>query len=297
MIIKDKFDLLKGVPNVLTLSQAKINSVSIDKGPAKIYTTLKLIEDRIKHYTKKTVFREIDSIKKNKKVVALVSMSDYILPVSVNKSNKQIIINLDYFGADDISRVDPKNIYACMVYGICMRELISGKAKVPDSFSSVVASFLLTVHMKLFGKEFGLLGVYSTQIPKLKFLISCYVLVSMFGMTQNLAMFKKASNMSQVDLKNFNDDYTKYDFTNINTFIKTLSSSKLMPGITRHTFAAKFIRILSLNFLPGLEDVSRFISIITTSNFPGTSVAPTFIEKYNRHEYERILKISEKVFK
>ena len=135
MIIKEKFDLLKGVPNVLTLSQANINSVSVDKGPAKIYTTLKLIEDRIKHYTKKTVFKELDLIKKNNKVAALVSMPDYILPVSINKNNKLIIINLDYFGTDDISRVDPKNIYACMVYGICMRELISGKAKVPDSIS------------------------------------------------------------------------------------------------------------------------------------------------------------------
>jgi len=297
MIIKQKFDLLKDVPNVLSLIQSKYNEYAIDKGPAKIYTTLKLIENRISHYTKKKVFKEINSLKTNKKVVGLVSIDDYILPVSVNETNDMIIINLRYFGTDDISRVDPKNIYACMVYGICMRDLIIGKAKVPDSFSSVVSSFLLTVFMKLFGKEYGLLGIYSTQIPKLKFLISCYILISMFGMPQNINTYKKASSMATVDLKNFKDDLPSYDFIDINAFIKTLSISKIMPGITRHTFAAKFIKILSLNFMPALEDVSRFVSVITTSDLPGTSIAPTFIQKYNRVEYERILKISEKVFK
>lgn len=297
MIIKENFDLLKGVPNILTLSQTKLNEVSVDKGSAKIYTTLKLIEDRIKHYTKKTVYKEIDLLKKNNKVVALTSIEGYILPVSVNKSTDTIIINLSYFGTDDISRVDPKNIYACMVYGICLRNLTNNKIKVNDSFSGVISSFLLTIFMKLFGKEFGLLGIYSTQIPKLKFLISSYVLISMFGMPQSNDTYKKAANLATVDLKNFTDNISSYDFTDINAFIKTLSISKIMPGITRHVFAAKFIKILSLNFLPALEDVSRFISIVTTSDLPGTSIAPTFIQKYNKYEYERILKISEKVFK
>ena len=297
MLIKDEFDLLKGVPNYLTMSQAKINKVSIDKGPAKIYTTLKLIENRISHYTKNTVYKEIERIKKNQKVVALVAIDGYILPVSVVKSTGLIVINLSYFGTDDISRVDPKNIYAAMVYGICFRDLITGKSKVPDAFAGVVASFLLTIYVKLFGKESGLLGIYSANIPKLKFIISAYVLISMFGMTENMATYKKAAHMSQFDVKLIKDELPNYSFKDINAFIKTLSVSKIRPGLTRHAFAAKFIRILSVNFLPALEDVSRFISIITTSDLPGTSIAPTFIQKYNRHEYERILKTSERIFK
>jgi len=296
MIIKENFDLLKGVPNYLTMSQTKINKVSIDRGPAKIYTTLKLIENRINHYTKKKVFAELEKIKKNQKVVALTSIEGYILPVSVVKSSGLIVINLSPFGSDDISRVDPNNIYAAMVYGICFRDLIKQEIKIKDSFSGIVSSFLLTIFMKLFGKEFGLLGIYSTKIPKLKFLITSYVLISMFGMPENATTFKKAAHMSQIDFKQFKDEIDKYKFKDINLFIKTLSDSKIMPGITRHTFAAKFIKITSVNFVPALEDVSRFISILTTANLP-TSIAPTFIQKYNRQEYEKILKTSERIFK
>ena len=110
MEIKDKFNLLKDVPNTFNISSVKLNSYAIPKGPAKIFNTLKLIEDRINHFTKKKVFSTLDEIKTNKKVFSLVKMENYLLPVSYNMKTKSIIINLQPFGTDDISRVDPRNL-------------------------------------------------------------------------------------------------------------------------------------------------------------------------------------------
>ncbi len=297
MEIKDKFSLLKDVPNIFRLSASKIASSSIAKGPAKVYSTLKLSEDRINHFTKKTVFSTMDEIKQGKKIVNLVKIEKYILPVSYNFNTKTIIINLQPFGTDDISRVDPRNIYACMVYGICFRDLVTKKINVADNTFSVIASFLTTVLMRLFGKEFGLLGIYATQIPALKFLTNCYVLASMFGEKNKPKLYKRAAASAGVDFRPYIDRLGEYDFTDINDYIKSLSDFKVMPGITRHTFAARILKTLSVNFLPGIEDASRFISIITTSDLPGSSIAPTFISKYNRTEFDKILSISKKIFK
>jgi len=299
MEIKNKFDLLVNVDNVLNFSDSKLSRVSIIDGQNKIYNTLSLVKNRIDHFTKKRVFKVLTESRKKKKakIVILANISNYILPVTYNKPSNSIIINLHSFGSDDISRIDPRNIYACMVYGICFKELATKKSKIPYSTFSPITAFITTTLMKLFGKEFGLLGIYSTQIPVLKFLTACYVISSMFGVESKSKLYSDAAAASTVDFRPLVDDLVKYDFSNINNYIKALSEFKVMPGITRHTFAAKFVKTLSVNFLPALEDCSRFISTITTSGLPGTSVVPTFISKYNRIEFEKILAISKKIFK
>ena len=75
--------------------------------------------------------------------------------------------------------------------------------------------------LRLFGKEFGLLGIYATQIPALKFLTNCYVLASMFGMTDKKKLYKRAAAASMVDFRPYIDRLEKYDFTNINDYIKS----------------------------------------------------------------------------
>lgn len=297
MKIKDKFNLLKDVYNVLDYPYSKLSTYIIPKGSTKIYSTLKLIEDRINHFTKSKVFSTLETIKTNPKIISLTKIENYILPVTYNIKSDTIVINLQPFGTDDISRVDSRNIYACVVYGICFRDLITKKVSIPDNTFSVIASFITTLLMRLFGKEFGLLGVYATQIPTLKFLTNCYVLASMFGEKSKVNLYKKSSTGSGVDFHPYLDKLGQYDFSNINDYIKSLSDFKVMPGITRHTFAARIFKTLSINFLPGIEDASRFISLITTSDLPGNSISPSFISKYNRTEFDKILSISKKVFK
>jgi len=46
------------------------------------------------------------------------------------------------------------------------------KAKIKDAYFSVIVAYLNTVFVRVFGKEYGLLGVYSNKLPKMKFLLS-----------------------------------------------------------------------------------------------------------------------------
>jgi len=296
MQIIENFSLLKGVPNILNYDKSKLSRISIGGGATKISNVLKLIENRINHHTKQKVFNTLNELKKDKSIVVLTQIEKYILPVTYNTPTKSIIINLQPFGTDDISRLDPRNIYACMVYGICFKELVTKKTSVPFSASGSISAFLTTTIMRLFGKEFGLLGVYATQIPALKFLTTCYVLANMFGEQSKSSLYKKASMSAYIDFRPYIDKLSSYDFTDINDYIKSLSEMKVMPGITRHTFAARIIKSLTVNFLPAFEDPSRFISILTTSDLPGSSIVPTFISKYNTSEFDKILQISKRIF-
>jgi len=296
MIVKSKFDLLKGIPNVTQYSSGSLKANEIDSGPKKIAVTLQMSERRIKHFTKSYIYEYISDIQ-DRKSVKLVTLSDYLLPVSYNKPNGNILINLKAFNTDDISQVDPKNIYACLVYGISLESLVTSRVKIPDTYSSVIINYLLSVFMRLFGKDYGLVGVYATEIPKLKFLLSCYILASFFGLSNSNEIYRKSSTISGFDYRPEREKIDKFDFSKIDGYIKALSELKVMPGITRYNFTAKFLRHLGLNFLPAIEDFSRFISILTASTVSGSTVIPKFIYTYNETEFNRVIEIAKRIFR
>ena len=294
MIIKDKFSLLQNIDNVLNLSSSKIESLSIPAGDKKLHVTLRLIENRINHFTKKKTFYLLEDIDWRNDHLKIVNYPEYPLVVSYNNPTKQIILNLAFFNTDDLSYVDPKDLYASLVYGISFGSLVSGKIKIKDEYATTISNFMLSIFVRIFGKEYGLLGAYSKEINKLKFLISCYIWASFFGAKGNL--YSKAFSASAFDYKPIQKELDKFNFNNIYDFIKSLSYFNALPGINKYNFGSKFHRFLSLNFIPALEDVSRFIAIITTSSLVGISIIPTFIKYYNKSEYEKLLLISKKIF-
>jgi len=252
---------------------------------------------KVDHFTKSRVYSTLESKDINRIIV--VNNESYVLPVSYNIPTKQIIINLAPFGVDDIypTSPDPKNIYASLVYGICLSDLVSGKVQVPSKYYSVISTFLLSVFIRLFGKEFGLLGTYASEIPRLSFLISCYVLSAFFGEVGE-ASYKKAFVSSSFDYRPIEQELNRYNFKSIEDFITSLSDFKVMPGISKVGFTAKFLKILSLNFLPGIEDLSRFISICSASTVSGSTIVPTFLgQKYNSEEFKKIIEITKPIFK
>jgi len=296
MIVKEKFQLLKGVPNILNLSSSVIKAHEIELGPRKVFLTLQMNERKISHDTKSFVYSFISNIDK-RNTLKLVHMPNYTLPISYNKKSKNMIINLHPFDTDDISGVDPKNVYASLVYAICFSSLASGKVKVPETYASVIVNYLLAVMVRMFGKDYGLVGIYATEIPKLKFLLTCYVYGAFFGISNETKMFRKAAVISQYDYRQDVNELKKYDFRDIEDFIKALSDLRVMPGITRYTFTAKFLRLLGLNFLPALEDLSRFISSLLVATVSGSTIIPRFIYTYNIKEFSRVVEITKRIFR
>jgi hypothetical protein len=297
MIIKKQFDLIQGVQNTLELSFSEIKSKEIEKGPRKAFVVLDLLRSRMSHFTKDRVMTLVKGLQKRESL-SFVFLEDYSLPVSYNYPTNSIVINLAAFGTDDIttSKPGPVDLYASIVYGITMKDIIIKKVKINDSYVAPISSFLHGVLMRGFGKEYGLLGSFTNQISTLKFLVNSYVLSSFFGIT-GLSNYKRSSTGSGVDYREYKDKLDNYDFSNINNFILALSYFKVFPNINKHLFANKILQKFTIEFLPALEDISRFISVITTSDITGTSVAPTYISKYNERAYSSILEISRMIFK
>jgi len=289
MVIKDAFSLLKDVPNILNLPGTVIRSNAIPDGQKTLAATLKLIERRIDHFTKERIYHIISS--SDLKKIDVVSLENYNLPVSYNAKTGSVIINLRAFGVDDISRIDPRNVYACVVYGVTFSDLVKGRAKVKSSQAANFINYFLALMIRLFGKEYGLIGVYSTEIPKLKFLLSCYVLSSFFG-EENKGLYRKASILSTYNYRDIEENLSSYDFSKISYLISSLSDLKVMPGINQHLFTARILRHLTINFIPALEDVSRCISILATSTLTGSSIVPTFIHSYNTEAFNNIVEIA-----
>ncbi len=295
--IKENFILLKGVPNILNLSSKEIKSYSVSNGPRKIFIVLELNKNRINHYTKDKVYKLISDLEK-RKIVAVINHPSYNLHVSYNKPTKQIILNLSPFNVDDIysTEPDPKNIYTQLVYGILFKNLIESSQKIKTNNFIPIANFLFSMIIGLFGKEYGLLGMYSSNIGILNFLVNCYVLSSFFGVTGNKS-YKLASAVSSFNYSDIEDKLNTFDFTNIENFIKSLSDFGVMPGIDKYSFTSKFFRTTGISFLPALEDFARFICIMTSISMKGSNIVPTYISKYNEDSFLRIIEISKLFFK
>ena len=296
MVIKDKFTLLKDIPNILNMSASSLRAHRVVDGNETLYTVLALHEKRVNHFTKKKVYK---LLKSKQNLIEVVYLPSYSLPVSFNRPTNQIIINLSSFGTREISTMNPSahDLYGCIVYGICLWELIS-KQSIPTRFAPHMSAFLLSTFIRVFGKEYGLVGIYSTQIPKLKYLISCYIYASFFNVKGD-KLFKDASVGISYDFRKELDQLKKYDFSNVIDFIKALSELKVFPGINKYNFVSKILRFLSLHFIPAIEDIARFMCVMTTSNVPGisASLSPAFYYRYNETEFDIIMQMSKRIFK
>ena len=294
--IKENFNLLKGIPNILNLNSKEIKKYSIENGPRKIFVLLELSKNRINHFSKDKVYSMISNLEKRKSV-AVVNLPEYNLHVSYNRPTKQIILNLSPFNLDDIYPTEPdiKNLYTQLVYGILFKNLIDSREKIKSSYFIPISNFLFSMLIALFGKEYGLLGTYSSNISILNFLVNCYILSSFFGITGEKC-YKLSGTTTSFNYKEIKDKLDTYDFTNIENFIKSLSELGVMKGIDKYSFTNKFFKI-SISFLPALEDFSRFICIMNCISMKGSNIVPTYISKFNEDSFKRIIEISKLMFK
>jgi len=298
VIVKEKFDLLKNVPNVLNLSNTDVKESSVELGNRKIFINLEQVKSRINHYTKERIFNLVSNIKIREKQFHVLYLPDYSLPISYNKQTKAFIINLAALGIEDIQPDNPGvyNLYALMVYGIVFSDIVSKKVTLSEKYASVISSFILSLFMRIFGKVYGLTGSFSSQIPKMEFLINVYILASFFGIT-GLPAYKKASTSSSFNYKEFEERLNSYDFSNINHFIKALSDFDIMPNINRYVFAQKMQSFFNINMLAALEDCGRFLAVMATSNIKGSNIVSTYLYKYNEKVFAQLMEISKNIFK
>lgn len=297
MITKENFVLLKDIPNVLSMTVSELDTVAIPNSIEKMTLMLNFSRDGIDHFSKDKVFNLLEDPKKKNKI-HVVYLPTYNLPVAYNKPTDGIVINLFPFGVKDVlvARPGVKNLYAALLYGICLSEVVTKRVKIDSKYAPIISSFFTSMLIRLFGKEYGLLGSFMSEIAKLKFLVNCYINGAFFG-ESGRSIFAKSISYSGFNYKEMEDDLNKYDFSDIGNFIQALSELKVMPGLNKHLFTAKILKSYTFNFLPALEDLSRFLATIASSQIVGSTIAPTFLYRINEDAFGKITDIIRLLFR
>ena len=297
MVIKDKFELLNKIPNLLNVPPATLKTLELEENsPRHVFTFLTLKQKHIKHFSKDKIFKFVGNLEERENI-KVIDFEKYPLAITLNGPTKNIIINLKPFDVEDVASLNPSDLFASVMYGYGFSKLINKQVKVPDNIAKPIIDFLTSLLVRAFGKEYGLTEIYSSGIPKLKFLLSCYIFSSFFGYANNDKLLRKAISVAPYNYQPERNEILRYDYSSITQFLKALSDLKVMPGIKAYGFTTKVYRWYGINMLPGFEDLSRFIMAIVAASVGGSKMVPTFISKYNERAFNSIIEFSKKVYR
>jgi len=298
MLIKDTFSLIKGVKNYFTMSKDELDKLKVESGDRRLFYVLGMSKNSISHYTKDRIFKLLSNTREREKRIAVINYPEYIFPVSYNKNTDSMILNLAAFNVKEITtKPSPQNLYACLVYGIVLGDIISGRQAINFRFSKSFVDYLTAILLRSFGKKYGLLGSFVNKIAMLKYIVCCYVLASFMGVEQS-ELFKKAAYIIPFDYKKLETQLSTYNFSIIDEFLRCLSELQVFPNMNKHLFVSEMMKKFhQIGFIPALEDIARFVAIIATSEVKGTEIVPTFLEKYNSDAFGNIIEISKAIFK
>jgi len=297
LVIKDKFELLNQIPNLLNVPQSSLKSYEHEENtPSHIFTSLTLRQRHIKHFTKDKIFKLIAN-KKEREIFQVVNFEKYPLAVTINKPTKKIVINLKPYDVEIIDDLNPNDLFANVVYGYGFFMLATGKTKIGDLYAKPIVDFMTSMLVRTYGKQYGLTEIYSSGIPRLKFLLSCYVFSSFFGVSHGNELLRKAGAVAPYNYQPEAMEILKYDYTSTIQFLKALSDLKVMPGIKGYSFTAKLLQWYGINMIAGFEDLSRFMCAIIAASIRGSTMVPTWISKYHEKAFNQILEIAKKVYR
>jgi hypothetical protein len=294
-IVKKNFSFLKNIDNILNISKNELDSKTDELNMRNMIRSIKMIENSVHHFSKDAIYKNFSSLENTQKNIHIISSDIYPLAVTYNKPTDSIILNLSFYDIDSITSLSSKQTYSSLIYGECFRRLVNNKFDMRINYAEPIINFLGTVFIRIFGKEFGLLGSFKNELPKVKFLLATYIYCSFFGL-KDRNLYKYASSISGYDYKNIEEQLYKYDFYDIDNFIKSLNELNAMSGITKYSFASKILKFLGLHFLCALEDCSRFMSLIASSSVSGSTLVPSFFYNYNKDAYNKILDVCESIF-
>ena len=70
-----------------------------------------------------------------------------------------------------------------------------------------------------------------------------------------------------------------------------------MTGIDKYSFTNKIFKVGGINFLPAIEDCSRFICILTCISMKGSGLIPTYLSKFGEDSFAKVIEITKTIFK
>jgi hypothetical protein len=287
---KEKLVFLDNATNIFDFPQGTVDAFALsDEEVQKIAATLKLFSGKAKdHFANKAILRQVENGFKN---YDFAQIKKYPLPASFNTRTKKITVNMAVWGRKDILNIPPQDLYAVVVYGFVSAYYTVKPIQEKDI--GLISDFMASIFIRMFAKKYGLVGSYSDEIPKLRFLISVYVMRSFMDMPISRA-YVKASHLAKTTKSAFQINLDDYDFYDGRDFIKSLSDSGVLHGMTTYEFASRIIRAFGPSSLPMFEDGMRFMATIAGSSILGTTMFPISLQRYSPKLYDKTITILQK---
>jgi hypothetical protein len=173
------------------------------------------------------------------------------------------------------------------LYTLALKRYMRRKPFDEDNAVSI-SNMYYSIFMKMFGKSSGIIGSYADLQPKLKFLITLYVYVGLFGNRQNENLYNKIAGLMHADYEDLKLDY---NFNSVKDFLKAINENNIIP-ISENVFSTKVINMLGISALPLFEVIYRFYSGVLASTVPGNKVFSGFLSKVNTPLYQKLVHIA-----
>jgi len=286
MPTKQYLSLLGNVDNYISLPQSSVDAKLIDDENIKnLIDNLKIFLPKTKtHFAYDIISNQVE---KGLSLFNFVSIK-YPLPSVVNVQENKILVNTNVWQKKDMLNVNPRDIYSTLVYALAGAYFT--KRNIEYEYADTILDFMTAVFIKMYAKKYGLVGSYTHELPKLRFIICVYILVSFFDIPQSSA-YKKASNLSKASVNSFDLNIDDYDLRDPRTLIKLLSDSGVLFGISIHEFSVNIIKYFGAITIPAFEDPMRFMATMAGCSVNSTTLFSSSLPRYHLKLYEKIIHI------
>ena len=102
---------------------------------------------------------------------------------------------------------------------------------------------------------------------------------------------KEISRLIHVEANEIKLDYSVYDFSDIEGYLKALNDSQITPGLSLYRFVGSMIKKMEVFNLAFFEDCMRFCSTMFSSAVDGNTIFPISFGMINQKQYRKIIDI------
>lgn len=284
-MLKQKLKLVSNAENIFNFSQSTIDSYLIkSEDREKLISMVKLYLPRMRNHYSGNIMTKL--LKNDLQSFDIVVLSKYPLYAAYNTSTRKIVVNMSEWSRKDILNVASADLYALIFYGyVCAYYSVN---KLDKNLISSISNFISSMFFQLFSKQYGLSGSYLDLLPKMRYLITIYIMVSFFDIKQKAA-YKLATGMAKVNYESLKMDLNKYNFSDIGSFIKVLSDSDILPGFDLYVFTSKMVKRFGVRSICLFEDSMRFMATMAGGSVTGVSIFPPYFEIFNSSVYKDII--------
>lgn len=281
----DRIELIQNSLNTISEPQQNIDKASISKDDVEtIGYVLKTYLHKMKSHTMYNIIKQ--EVEQGFAHCDFINNPAYSLPATVNKSTRKVVVNISYFQKSDVSNISATDLYAVLAYGFVF--LYFTYKPVDKNMDRPMCDFICSVLIKMFAKKYALVGTFTYEIPRLRYIVNYYVLKKFFDYDA-----KECDIKAQL-FQNFNN--TKEDKINCEQFdgmnsikemINCLDHYDIFRGMTVYFFAQSVLKSFGIPTLAAFELPQRLLATLVACDC-NSKIFPSYFMGMNSQIYNQI---------